>query len=37
MKIIEYGGEVLSGYAPDLPQKNGRHGEMLCLILMPEI
>lgn len=29
-------GEVLSGYASDSPpkKKNGRHGEVLCLILM---
>lgn len=31
-------GEVLSGYVSDFPQKkNGRHGEVLCLILMLKI
>ncbi len=34
MKLIEYRGEVLSGYVPDLPKTTGRCGEMLCLILI---
>ena len=37
MKLIEYRGEVLSGYVPDLPKRTGRCGEMPCLILIPKI
>lgn len=37
MKLIEYWGGVLSGYAPDLPKSTERHGEMLCLILIPQV
>lgn len=37
MKLTEYRGEVLSGYVPDLPKRTGRHGEKLCLILIPKI
>lgn len=35
MKLIEYRGRVLSGHVPDLPKSTERHGEMLCLILIP--
>ena len=35
MKLIEDRGEVLSGHVPDLPKSTGRHGERLCLILIP--
>lgn len=35
MKLIEYRGEVLSGYVPDLPKRTGRCSEMLRLILIP--
>ncbi len=35
MKLIEYRGEVLSGYVPDLPKGIERCGEILCLILIP--
>ena len=35
MNLIEDWGVVLSGYVPDLPKSTGRHGEMLCLILIP--
>ncbi len=34
MKLIEYWGEVPSGFVPDLPGTIGRCGEMLCLILI---
>lgn len=37
MKLIEYWGEVLSGYVPDLLKTTGRCSEMLCLILIPKI
>lgn len=37
MKLIEYWGEVLSGYVPGLPERIERHGGMLCLILIPKI
>ena len=30
MKLIEYRGEVLSGYVPDLPKSTVGCGEMLC-------
>ncbi len=33
MKLIEYRGEVLSWYAPDLPKRIRKHGEKLCLML----
>lgn len=35
MRKIELRGEVLPGYAPGLPDTYGRHGERLCLILIP--
>ena len=35
MKLIEYRGEVLPGYAPGLPKRTGRCSEMLRLILIP--
>lgn len=35
MKLIEYRGEVLSGYVPDLPKRAERRGERLCLIFIP--
>ena len=35
MKLIEHRGEILLGYATNLPKTTGRYGEMLCLILIP--
>nr|DAM09474.1 MAG TPA: hypothetical protein [Caudoviricetes sp.] len=37
MRLIEYRGEVLSGYVPDLPKTTGRCDEMSCLILILKI
>ena len=35
MKLIEYRGEVLSGYVPDLPVKPVGRSKMLRPILIP--
>ncbi len=35
MKLIEYRGEVMSGYVPDLPIRAGGRSEMLRPILIP--
>ena len=37
MRLIEYRGEVLSGYAPGLPQIAGGRSEMLRPVLMLKI
>lgn len=34
MKLIEYRGEVLSGYVPELPETTERCGETLRLICL---
>lgn len=35
MRLIEYLGGILSWYATDLNKSTERHGEVLCLILIP--